>query len=63
VRSKTRSRLARIDRCWDVSDRDDLLATRDHALANEKTLIDQQNQKLKQLKADRKRLEDEGSST
>ena len=38
---------------------DDLLAARDHALANEKTLIDQQNQKLKQLKADRKHLEDE----
>src|SRR5437879_13240743 len=35
---------------------DDLLAARDHALANEKTLIDQQNQKLKQLKADRKQI-------
>jgi hypothetical protein len=38
---------------------DDLLAARDHALANEKGRIDQQRQKLAELDADRTRLENE----
>jgi hypothetical protein len=38
---------------------DDLKAARFHALANEKALIDQQNQKLKELKTERKRLDEE----
>ena len=39
---------------------EDLLAARDRALANKNMLIDQQNEKLKELKAEFKRLQDEG---
>jgi len=38
---------------------DDLLHDRDIALARERTRIDRQDQKLKELKVDRKRLDDE----
>jgi len=41
---------------------DDLIAARDRAFANEKARIEQENQRLKQLKQTRARLEDEKAS-